>query len=863
MPGTGEGPQHTVQEAVAKYRSQVIQVGNYYAGAELPPVQAPVSLPPLPQPLVGRDVQAQELLTLLDAGHADGQRTTAVIAVTGLPGVGKTALALHAAHHARDAERWFDGGVLYADLRGYNASGKLTSDQVLSRWLRDLGTRDADMPATAEERLDRYRSLLYRLAEDGQRVLLVADNASSVEQVQPLIPPRAEHRLLITSRDSLVSLPARQLAIVQLDRDPAAELIAERLRRVRPDDARPATETVALACLAARCGGLPIALEIVAQLLAGDPGLPIAHVAEAVAAEQAGDDRNAGLLGAAYDAFGLSYQRLVPEAARTFRLLALNAGPGIATAAVAALVDQPVDRTRELLAVLAQASLVTEQQLGSGWWVMHDLVHAYAADCAARDCTGPERDSALDRVLVHYARTAFDAYETLRLLDSGPDQAVSERFQDRATAFAWFDRERDNLIATVSRTAESVQPTSSEAGAAHLYLSCTLALMLGQYLPLRFLFDELLAVSEAALRMARRLDDASLEGRALDSFGDAQLRLGQLEAAHATFQQVAQLAWDQGDRGLEADALLSIGITLARMRRFDEAFAAYDRSKAVYRDLGDLSGEASVLNSIGVAQNAMRSPEEAAAAYRDAVALCRQSGNRRMEAAMLVNLSGVLPILGHLQESVDTGNAALAIYQELGGDSSKEAEAWHNIGTAIRRSKEFKRTGAPAFVLQRAVTAYRNAGDEHGTAEGLNSLGIALAQTWRFRRQAVAAYQEATDLFYKTHDRHSAARTLAALSIALRKLRRFEEAIDAARRSADEYQAAGDSAGEVDALVLLGVALARVRRFDGATAAFTRSRDKSRSIGDNHHEEIANSLIAAAQKKQRWRILLAATTIYV
>lgn len=863
MPGTSEG-QHTVQEAVAKYKSQIIQVENYYAGAEFSPVQAPVSLPPLPQPLVGRDAQVQELLTLLDVGHAEGQRGTAVIAVTGLPGVGKTALALHAAHHARDVERWFDGGVLYADLRGYDSSGQLTSDQVLSRWLRDLGMRDADIPATAEERLDRYRSLLYRLAEDGQRVLLIADNASSVEQVQPLIPPRAEHRLLITSRDSLVSLSARQLAIAQLDPDPAAELIANTLRRVRPSDARPSTETAALARLATTlCGGLPIALEVVAQVLTRDPGLPIAHVAEAVAAEQAGDDRGAGLLGAAYDAFTVSYQRLVPEAAHTFSLLALNTGPGIATEAVAALIDQPVVRTRELLAALAQASLLTEQEPGSGWWVMHDLVRGYAAGRAARDCTGPEREAALNRVFVHYVTTALEAYETLRKLSTGPDQAVSGMFPDRATALAWFDRECDNLIATVSRSADSVQPTESEADVALLNLSCTLALMLAQYLPLRFQFDELLAVSEAALRMARRLDDASFEARALNSFGDGQLRLGQPEAAHATFQQALQLARDEGDRRLEADALASSGIALARRRRFDEAFAVYDRSKAVYRELGDVSGEAAVLTSIAIAQEAMRSSEESAATYRDVVALCRQSGNRRMEAAALVNLSGVLPTLGRLREAVETGYAALAIYRELGGDSHQEARAWHNIGTAIRRSKEFKRTSAPIVVLQHAVTSHRDAGDEHGTAEALNSLGIALAQTWWSRRHAVAAHQEAVDLFYKTHDRHGAARALGALGIALRKLRRFEEAIDAARRSADEYQAAGDPAGEVDALAILGVALARVRRFDDTVAVFTRARDICRDIGDNHHEAFADSMIVAAQKKQRWRILLTATTMYV
>lgn len=392
-----------VQKAIATGGSQIVQVGrDYYAAGASALVAPPVSLPPSPPSLVGRDAQVEELLALLSPNHSEQQPGTTVITVTGLPGVGKTALALYTAHQAREVRDWFDGGILYADLRGYDAADHLTADQVLTRWLHELGTRDASMPTSTEERIDHYRAMLYRLAEAGERVLLIADNASSTEQIQPLIPPRTEHRLIVTSRDSLVSLPARQLMIVHLDPAPATDLIAAQLRQVQPGDTRPSAEPAALADLANRCGGLPIALKIVAQVLARDPGLPIGRLAEAVAAETASAKQVTGILREAYGAFAVSYQRLAPEAAHTFRLLALNVGPGTSTEAAAALTDQPMERIRAQLSVLAQASLITEQMPGSGWWVMHDLVHAYAADCVARDCTEQAREDALDRLLQQY-----------------------------------------------------------------------------------------------------------------------------------------------------------------------------------------------------------------------------------------------------------------------------------------------------------------------------------------------------------------------------------------------------------------------------------------------------------------------------
>ena len=848
------------QHAVAFGKGQITQIaGDYHASSEVAAPPTVASLPPDSGLLVGRQEKLQELLDLLSPGIAGGQPIVVAV-VTGLPGIGKTALAVHAARRAQQEEGWFDGGVLFADLRGYDPVGQVTSDQILSRWLRGLGTRGADMPVNSEEREDLYRSVLYRLAERGQRVLLVADNASSAEQIRPLVPPRSEHRLLVTSRDSLTSLPARLVEVAQLDPSSAAELIGTILLRARTGDPRPQTEQTALVRLAEICGGLPLALEIVAQILAVDSGLPIARMFEEVKNQRAllimepgnGGDRSLGPVQAAFE---LSYRRLGPEPARLFRLLSLSPGPGITTEVAAALADEPPARARELLAALARASLLDEQPPGSGWWVIHDLMHAYAVSLAEQDCDSTEKVAALDRLLREY--TAI-AYEAVRQLDAEPGQQIASRFPDRTDALAWLDREGNNLVVAVKLAAPAAKPVASTALIGQSQTACALALTLAPYLQLRFRFRELRIVSELAVVAARELGDRQLEWEATLNLGQAQDGLGRFKEALTAFQHVEQMARADGNRHGEAVALSQCGVALKELRRFDDAFTAYQHSREIFRELGNISGEAAALNAIGVAQEKMGLYQEAAATYRTAVALLREAGDRRQEALTLVNLCGVLAEAGHVQEAISSGYAALAIYEEL-GDKYGEAKAWHNLGIAIRKVRRFE--GGAVAVLQGAVKSLKEAGDHHSAAEALNSLGIALAQSRRSRNRAIDAHQEAIELFTETNDRHGAAKALLALGLVLNKLHRSQPAIAVSQQGRAIFQSVGDIAGEAEALIVLGVSLARARRFDEAVTAFEQAESNFREIADVDHEAFAAHMVIAARKKQRWRILLTATTI--
>ncbi|MFJ5936104.1 AAA family ATPase [Streptomyces sp. NPDC093071] len=301
-----------------------------------PRPQATASLPP-DGALTGRKERTD---TLLAALAPDGAGTTVV---TGLPGVGKTVLALHAAHRAVERGR-FPGGTLYVHLRGYDPAGAVGPEQALESLLRALGVRDEDLPPTVEEQAGLYRSELNRRAERHGAVLIVADDASSPGQLRHLVPAHPAHRLLATSRDALSApdFPARLVSLDELDTESATELIAVALARVSPGDPRAGEEAGALERVAEYCGRLPLALTIAAALLTDDPGLPITALADDLAdartrlkrlQHEDGDGRSLAVRAA----FDLSYRRLKPQEARLFRLLSLNPGPDLSTKAAAVL----------------------------------------------------------------------------------------------------------------------------------------------------------------------------------------------------------------------------------------------------------------------------------------------------------------------------------------------------------------------------------------------------------------------------------------------------------------------------------------------------------------------------------------------
>ncbi|MEU3604436.1 tetratricopeptide repeat protein [Streptomyces sp. NPDC035033] len=757
------------QHARSSGNGRTYQAGqNIYVTEGSPAPQALAALPPAPH-LTGRDGPTAALLKAL------GPEGPPVTVVTGLPGVGKTALALHAAHRAV-ALGHFPGGTLFLHLRGYDPAGAVAPEQALEALLRALGVRDDDLPPTPEEQAALYRSELARRADRHGPVLIVADDASTTTQLAPLTPAHPAHRLLATSRHALTDpdFRPRLLPLDELDTASAARLIAEALTQPRPEDPRPAAEPEALARVVAHCGRLPLALTIAAALLADDPGLPVAALAEDLAdartrLETLRHENGTGRSLAVRAAFDLSYHRLRPPDARLFRLLPLNPGPDLSTEAAAALAGRPPRETRTSLAALARAGLIAEHPLGSARWRMHDLIRLYAAELP------PEREDAeaLERLLEHYSTTCEAADDHLRAL---PGQPVSALFADRTAALTWLDAERSNLIAAVPRLA---------TGAPRAVLFLTSALNV--YVHQRRRFHDALAIGASAVTAARELGDRQGEARALNNLGLALRKVRRFDEAIAHHTQAADVYREFGNRQGEARALNNLGLALQAVRRHDEAIAAHDEDLAICRDLGDRRGEARALNNLGLALQAVRRHDEAIAAHDEDLAICRDLGDRQGEAQALNNLGLALQAVHRHAEAITAHTRAAAFHREH-DDRYSEAQALSNLGLALRAAHRHDE----ALAIHREVLAtYRALGDRDGEAPALNNLGLTLRGLGRFD-EAIAAHTEAVAAYRELGDRHSEAQALGNLGLALQAVRRHDEAVAAHTRAIAVFQEMDD-----------------------------------------------------------------------
>jgi DNA-binding SARP family transcriptional activator len=365
----------------------------------------PRQLPPTVRHFTGRADELTALTGLLEQPGQQGQPEAVVIsAIGGTAGAGKTALAVRWANQAADR---FPDGQLYVNLRGYDPGQPMLAADALAGFLRALGVPGPDIPVDADERAARYRSLLA-----GRRILVLLDNAGSVEQVRPLLPAAPSCVVLVTSRDSLPGLVARDGA-VRLDLDLLPSADAAGLLRVLIGE-RAETDPAATEALAAQCCHLPLALRVAAEFAVARAAAPLAGLV----AELADQQRRLDLLDAGGDprsavraVFSWSCRGLPPGAARTFRLAGLHPGPDLDPYAAAALTDMTVEQTGSILGLLARAHLL--QPTTPGRYGMHDLLRAYAAAQAASQDGEDEQRAALTRLFDHYLAVAATAMDTL------------------------------------------------------------------------------------------------------------------------------------------------------------------------------------------------------------------------------------------------------------------------------------------------------------------------------------------------------------------------------------------------------------------------------------------------------------------
>ncbi|KJY46044.1 hypothetical protein VR46_11325, partial [Streptomyces sp. NRRL S-444] len=587
-------------------RSQVLGSGtqntriNVQAYAAVP--TALNSLPRLPQEFTGREDELFKILSMLDPGSGSG---AAVGSVAGLPGVGKTTLA-HAVGHAALDKGWFTG-VQMVNLRGYDPS-PVPPEDALEALLRALGVAAEHIPPTLDEREGLYRSQLDALAKEEQRVLILADNASTSDQVRPLLPAR-HHAVLVTSRHTLPGLGARLFNLHSLQPDAAVDLLRQRLEVAYPDDRRVEDEPAAADELAALCGYLPLALQIAAALLADDPDQPLSERVRMLTnagTRLGGLDDGERNLRAVFDE---CLTRLSHQAADLYRLLGLHPGPDISTLAAAALAGQPVDKITPLLRQLVQARLLTQNTQARDRWFMHDLLRVHAQEQAHASMDGVRvrrrrYEQARTRLTDYYVQHARAADTHLR----PPGEAVATLFAGREQALAWFDTERENLLASIHTHART--RTASALGFAF-----------GRYLGWRRRLQDLVTVRAHALEACQALGDASNLGGAWNNLGNALGELKRHTEALDAHQTALDLSQQTGDTHGQAMAWNNLGSELGQLKRHSEALDAHQTALDLYQQTGDINGQASAWNNLGATFGKLKRHTEALDAHQTALNL--------------------------------------------------------------------------------------------------------------------------------------------------------------------------------------------------------------------------------------------------
>jgi DNA-binding SARP family transcriptional activator len=682
------------------------------AGANIAaPPPAPRELPPDVYAFTGRRHALAELDGLLAAAAAGS--AVPVFVVSGTGGVGKTALAVHWAHRVADR---FPAGQLYLDLRGYDPAEPMTPEQALASLLGSLGVNGADMPAGPAERGARLRTLLA-----GRRMLVLFDNALDAEQVRPLLPGTAGCAAVVTSRDDLAGLVARDgarrvgLGVLSPDevRDLLHTLIGDRV-----------VEEPALAeTLARHCGRLPLALRIAAERVAARPDTPLAVLEAELATERgrmdlltAGSDTGTGIRAV----FSWSERHLPAPAMRLFRLLGLHPGHDIDAGAAAALAGTAPDEARRLIEVLDRAHLV--ERTAPGRWTMHDLLRDYAHEQVLAQADEPVRLAALTGLYRWYLAGAAAAMrrmfpESARRwpgpfgTDLGEGGAAPDRaptFADAAAARAWLEMERPNLVAAVRA-----------AGAGLSGHAVEIARTLARYLDVGYHNADAFALHRRAHDLATNQGDRAGVALALHELGLAHARSGRFADAIDHHRRALEHYTRLDDLIGRARCHLSIGVAEHFLANYGAAFVHCRRSFTLFRRAADPAGEARALGNLGRIHLARGRHREAAQLFEEVVDLFDSIGDRVGLGRNLNEIGTLRQHQGRLAEAYDCHERARLLLNEV-GDTAAEACSLVDLG---RISSRWGRHDDALHHHNRAVEMFRGIGDRIGEVEALIGLG--------------------------------------------------------------------------------------------------------------------------------------------
>jgi tetratricopeptide (TPR) repeat protein len=665
-----------------------------------------------------------------------------IAVIAGMPGVGKTALALEAASRACNAGA-FAGGAVLVDLRGYEEDPResVTAPQLLSSLLLALGSdRVAPEP---DANFVAYGQLLGDADRENRAILFVFDNVADIRQISELLPSSSLHRVLITTRNSLgPRIPDSERFLVKpLSDSQSIELVSFSSRR------QFASQEEELLPLARLCGGLPIALHLVAQILANEPFTSARELARELEEEA---NRLAGLEfedAAVRAVFRGSYIRLPVEAAKCLRYLALHPGRELTAPAAAHLLGDSEVHARRLIRHLASSHMIMPEH-DRAMWQLHDLLRLFAKEASCEADSDDARRAALRRLFRYYFETSEGANGWIngKIVVEGEGNFSSTR-----DAISWVESEYENVIACMGAAAD----------AGELVQAWELAISIYLFLSLKGDWSRAIAVSELALSAARSLADKDKEAAALNNLGLALNSLRRPTEGKAQFLLARKLYRELDNPEGEARVLVGLTESLRLEGSVAAAVPVLRRAVRLNTKSRNLHGLGFALTNLGTALRELGDYGQAIHFLEHALEVHRQSGARRAEAATLGQLGTALGEFGSITEGVSTLKQALCVAEEV-ADELLVGMALLNLGNASFdecRYDDAERTYRRALGLfeqledrwRQAATLwnmsriYRRSGRDELTKECEDQIE-ALGFGQEFRRRAMDSSRESTIL---------------------------------------------------------------------------------------------------------------------
>jgi tetratricopeptide (TPR) repeat protein len=720
------------------------------------------SLPPDTAAFTGRDTELEVITAAVAEAEAD-RTPVAIRVIGGMPGVGKTALAVHAAHLLA-AE--FPDRQLFADLHGHTPGREpLTALEVLAGLLAATGADPRFTPADVDGRAAMWRD---RMA--GQRAVLVLDNAASSAQVTPLLPGAAGCLVLVTSRRHLADLPGPVIPVLAevLPDDEAVRMFTRLAPRAAADS------PAAVADLTRLAGSLPLAVSLLARVYARHPSWSLADLAAEARAQPLTMKAEQVSVAAAFE---VSVAHLEPAWQQFFACLGLHPGTSFDARAAAALAGVPLTESERLLDALHGEGLLIETACRR--YGMHDLIRRYSRDRAGQSMTSRDQQAAVGRLLDYYQHAAGRAQALITTPTRGGQRSASAaapapQLTDDQNALAWLRAERASLLACLDHAATHQMPERVVA------LTAGLSELLRRDGP----WAEAVTWHDRAARIAAELADQPGQARALLSLAHAHWMTANFPAAAQTAARALAMFADLGDQPGEASASVLLADTQRLTGDYPAAARLLVRALSVFERQGDPLGETKALLSLGSVRRLTGDYPSAAAAAQRALTLSRQLGRQRDHAQALVLTGDVQRDTGDYPAAITAADQALGLYRDV-GDRNGEACALWTLGATQRAARNYP---AAISALVRALGIWKDIGHRYCRASTVLYLGAVQRETHDYPA-AAAQLGEALRIFLDNGDRGGAAEALnetGALHLARGELTAgghcYREALDLARQ---------------------------------------------------------------------------------